>query len=165
MQINKNLPLYLLFLFYIFSSTTVCFAQALKIKNDAKDKKIVFGNNKITVTLDYDKKANVSSLLVNGQSVIEGSEGIYTAIRTTGTTYSTLKLVSDPLVKVANNTIRISGIIYGDKSLTINETRTFTISEVNVKFDMDRTLSKAIMAEQVAVPVFMFDKMDTWEGA
>ena len=61
--------------------------------------------------------------------------------------------------------MNIIGISYDDKNLSISETWTFTISNSNIKFDMDRTMSKAILAEQVAFPIFMFNSMDTWEGA
>ncbi len=165
MVIRKLLLLSLLLVVYFIVLPGACFAQAIKIKNDVKEKKIVFGNDKLTVTLEYNKKVNVSSLLVNGQSVIESNEGIYTAIKTKDTAYSTLQLSTDPVLEVLKNSIKISGIIYGDKSLTINETWTFTINPLNIKFDLDRTISKAIVAEQVAVPVFMFSNMDTWEGA
>jgi len=30
---------------------------------------------------------------------------------------------------------------------------------------MDRTMSKAITAEQIALPVFIYNNMDTWQGA
>ena len=162
---NKRVRLHLLFVFYCTWSSVGCFTQAIMIKNNPAEKKIVFGNDKITMTLDYNRKANVSVLLINGQSVIEGNEGIYTAIKTKDAAYSTLQLSADPLVKVVNNSIRIEGIIYGDKALVINETWTFTIKAENIKFDMDRTLSKAIIAEQVALPVFKFRNMNTWEGA
>ena len=81
-----------------------CLAQTVKINNDATGKKIIFGNEKMTVALDYNKKANISLLAVNGQKVIEGPAGIYSEIKTQTATYSTLYLSADPAVKVANNT-------------------------------------------------------------
>ena len=59
-----------------------CFAQSVKITNDSKEKIVVFGYEKMTVTLAYNKKATISLLTVNGQKVIEDSEGIYSLIRT-----------------------------------------------------------------------------------
>ena len=165
MSLKKRLPLHLFLVLYFIGSFNAGFAQMAKISNDVKERKIIFGNEKIMVTLDYNKKVNLSSVLLNGQQVITGNEGIYSAIKTKEAAYSTLQLSSQPIVRVANNTIRVSGIIYGDKALTINENWTFAISASNIKFDIDRTLSKAIIAEQVAMPVFMFNNMDTWEGA
>ena len=163
MALQKNLSLLCLLCFVSLCSSSI--AQSITINNDSKAKIVVLGNEKIAITLDYHQKANISLCTVNGQQVIQGNEGIYSTIKTKEAVYSTLHLLSDPIVKVSGNTVRVSGIRYGDKSLTINETWTFTISDRNIKWDMDRTLSKAITAEKVGFPVLMFDSMDTWEGA
>jgi Bacterial alpha-L-rhamnosidase 6 hairpin glycosidase domain len=165
MIIKQRLLLYILLVIYFIGSVSEGFAQAVSISNKTNEKKIVFGNEKISVTLDYNEKVNISLLVVNGQQVIAGDTGIYSAIRTKETVYSTLNLSSTPAVKIANNTISISKINYGDKHLSINETWTFTISAETIQFGISRTLSKAITAEQVALPVFMFNSMDTWDGA
>jgi hypothetical protein len=165
MIIQKRLAVIFFFACYCLASVNNSLAQSIKISNDAKEKKIVFGNEKMSVTLDHDKKVNVSSLLINGQQVIEGDAGIYSAIKTSNASYSTLQLISQPSISTTSNTIKISDITYGDKALTINETWTFTVSSTNIKLSMDRSLSKAIVAEQVALPVFMFTNMETWEGA
>ena len=68
---------------------TICFgglqvmglSQNVYIKNNAKDKIIEFGNAKIMMKLDYNAKANVSSVIINGQQVIEGGQGIYSSIK------------------------------------------------------------------------------------
>src|SRR5882672_58209 len=104
-----------------------CFAQAIIVRNDPQGRKVHFGNEKIRMTLDYDRKVNISLLTVNGQKVIEGAAGIYTSIRTAGTTYSTLHLKSDPVIKIHDHSILITGIIYGDATLTIQESWTFSI--------------------------------------
>ncbi len=140
-------------------------AQSIKIKLDSKEKTVVFGNEKMTLMLDYSKKANISSLIVNDQQVIQGNKGIYSKISTKEATYSTLQLTTDPKVKVFNNTISVTGINYGDKNLQINENWIFTIHKNYIKFDIDRSLSKSIIAEKVGLPVFVFKSMDTWEGA
>jgi Bacterial alpha-L-rhamnosidase 6 hairpin glycosidase domain len=165
MVAKKCLSLHLFFVILFIEMSGSCFAQAIKIRNDIQDKKIVFGNAKIKMSLDYDQKANISLLVVNGQKVIEGAAGVYSRIRTNGTVYSTLHLSSDPSIHVSNNIITITGIIYGDKSLAIHENWTFSISDSIIKFDLDRTLSRSIAAEQAALPVFMFSSINTWDGA
>ena len=140
-------------------------AQSFKINNDSKEKLIVFGNDKMTLSLDYNNKANISLLSINGQNVVEGNEGIYSEIKTKSATYSTLHVLKAPLIKVDQNTITLAGITYGDQDLTINENWNFTLSKSEIKFEIERTLSKPIEAEQLSLPVFMFNSMDTWEGA
>jgi len=161
----KNLYVHLLFIICFIGLTGGCFGQVIKINNDAAGKKIVFGNKKIQATLDYNQTVNISLLTINGQKVIESTAGIYSWIRTRTTTYSTLHLSADPAIKITGHTISVRGIVYGDKRLTIKETWTFTVTGTSIKLDMDRTMSKAIIAEQVALPVFTFNHMNTWEGA
>lgn len=163
MTTSKRLRLLLSIVCLIISC--VCSAQVVKVLDDAKGKKIVLGNEKIILTLDYNRRATISSLLVNGQNVIDNSTGIYTAFKTQAATYSTLHLSADPSIKISGNTVFVTGIVYGDKGLTVNESWTFVITNATIKFNMDRNLSKAIVAEQVALPVFVFNDVNTWEGA
>ena len=88
----------------------------------------MFGNDKISMILDYNRKANISSVTLNGQKIVEGDAGIYSSIRTKNVTYSTLELLSEPSAKVTNNTITVSAITYGDKTFSVNETWTFIIT-------------------------------------
>lgn len=155
----------LLYTFCLIGFVAHSQVQTVKIRQDTTAKTVTFGNEKMRITLDYHKKANIALLTVNGQQVIQGSAGIYSTIRTRTATYSTLQLPSDPVVKISNHTIRVTGIRYGDKDLDINENWTFTISDSDIRWDMDRTLSKDILAEKVGFPVLIFDRMDTWEGA
>jgi hypothetical protein len=157
--------------FVIFLSVSLinvfktCVAQNAVIKNDAKNKTITFGNSKIKFTLDYNSKANVSALEVNGQKVIDGTAGIYSEVRTPSASYSSLHTSSTPRIKATANTVTVAGISYGDKDLTINETWKFTVKDNDIKLDVDRTFSKATLAEEVSLPSFNFSNINTWEGA
>lgn len=141
------------------------FAQVQSIKNDPQKKAVVFGNKKINVTLEYNDKANISSLSVNGQNVIDGSAGIYSEMRTSANTYSSLHLSSTPKVEIANNIVNLNGIQYGDKDVIITENWKFVLSDKDIHFSVDRTLSKTIMVEEVSFPTFHFNNINTWEGA
>ncbi len=165
MKTRKSLFVSLCCLICLTGPISQCMAQSVKISNDTNNKTIVFGNDKMSVILDYHNKAAISSLSVNGRQVIQNDAGIYSMIRTNTATYSTLHLSSDPQVHVSHNTIRVTGIHYGDKGLAIEETWKFTVSNTRILFDMDRTLSKTIIAEDIALPVITFNNMATWEGA
>lgn len=162
---ERLFALYLTCFIFFIGSLSEGFAQPVKISNDVKTKRVVFGNGKLTLTLDYNKTANVSQLIVNGQQVIQGNAGIYSMIRTKAAVYSTLRLSSDPAIKTSGNTVSLSGIMYGDQDLSISETWTFTVGANDIRFDVDRTTSKAITAEKIGSPVFMVDNINTWEGA
>lgn len=107
-------------LIIIFLFTGIfCNAGDIVIKNSPMDKVIIFGNSKIMITLDYNGKCNISSLNVNGQSVISGPTGIFSAIKTSTNSYSTLKLTTVPTIKTGKNTVTVSNIKYGNNEETV----------------------------------------------
>jgi hypothetical protein len=164
MLIKNTVAFSILLSFFFISLSTTSIAQLI-VNNNAKSKVVTFGNGKIKLTLDYNNKANISALEVNGQKVIDDNAGIYSAVRTANTSYSSLHTTSSPTVSTAVNSVQISGITYGDKDVTINETWKFTIKDDDIKFDIDRTFSKAIIVEEASLPSFNFSNINTWEGA
>ena len=102
-----------------------CNASDIVIKNNPADKVILFGNSKIMITLDYNGKCNISGITVNGQSVISGPAGVFSSIKTSTNTYSTLKILSVPTVKTGNNTVKISNIKYGNDEEIVLENWNF----------------------------------------
>ncbi len=126
---------------------------------------LVFGNTKLQLTLDYNAKATISALTVNGEKVIDGPEGIYSLLKTKTATYSTIHLLATPLATKTANTVTLKNIVYGDQNLKISETWHFIINKDNIKFTIDRTLSKPVEIVQASLPVFNFKSVDTWEGA
>jgi len=160
-MLNKELLLCLILLGYFSGNSVESIAQIAAINNNIAEKKVVFGNGRIKMTLDYNQKANVSSLIINGQQVIQDDAGIYSLIKTQDSTYSTLQLLTQPEVKISANTIIVSAIVYGDKANPINETWTFNIIADSIEFNISRTISKSVTAEKVSLPVFTFKSMDT----
>ncbi len=162
---QRHFFLYLCTLSFFIALPPACPAQNILVKNNAKEKKIVFGTEKLRLTLDYNKKAAVTEMLLNGQSVITDQQGIYAAISTKKASYSTLQLLLDPVLQVAGNKITLSGISYGDNAVAILETWIFSVGATGIKFNIERTVSKEILVEKAALPVFVFSNMETWEGA
>jgi hypothetical protein len=150
---------------YLIGTPLPAFTQTIQITNDVQAEKVTFRNEKIKAILEYNHQADISFLAVNEQEVIKSPGGIYSAIRTKDATYSTLLLSKNPSVKIAGNTISLSGIRYGDSSIVIDENWIFTISNNNINLDILRTLSKAVVAEQLTSPAFIFDDINTWDGA
>jgi hypothetical protein len=146
-------------------STQPATTNPIIIKPDPVNKKIVFGNEKLRLTLDYNGQADISQLIVNGQTVIDGPAGVYSTISTQKATYSSLHLLADPIATTTGNTITLTGITYGDEDLTIKETWRFSVTPDNIRLDIGRSLSKPILIGQASLPVFMFKNIDTWEGA
>ncbi|MDP4185664.1 MAG: hypothetical protein Q8862_10955 [Bacteroidota bacterium] len=142
-----------------------CNAGSIIIKNNLQDKVITFGNGKIMIVLDYNGKCDISGLNVNGQSVISGPAGIFSSIRTSSNTYSTLKLSSVPTAKISNNQVTISNIKYGNNEEIVIENWNFIITENDIKFNIERSFPKSITIEEAAFPSFNFNNINTWNGA
>ncbi len=153
--------LIMIFLFTAF----ICKAGDIIIKNNAADKVVAFGNNKIMITLDYNRKCNISELNVNGQTVISGPAGVYSEIKTAAGTFSTLKLTSDPAIKTGDNFVDVSNIKYGNNEETVIENWKFLITGNDIKFDIERNFLKSFNIEEAGFPSFNFNNINTWNGA
>jgi hypothetical protein len=164
-MIIKNTIAFSIFLSFSFISLSTTSIAQLIVNNNAKSKVVTFGNGKIKLRLDYNNKANISALEVNGQKVIDDNAGIYSAVRIANTSYSSLHTTSSPTISTTANSVKISGITYGDKDVTINEAWRFTIKDNEIKFDVDRAFSKAVVVEEASLPSFNFSNINTWEGA
>ena len=119
----------------------------------------------LTMQLDYGDKASIASLSVNGQQVIGSADGVFTSVNVAGSTYSSLQLMSVPVLTAAKDTIRLSGIRYGDARLTISETWTFITTHQSIQWTIRRSTSRLLKVEASESPVFQFDDINTWEGA
>jgi len=146
-------------------SCMFCHAGDIVIHNNPRDKTVIFGNNKMTITLDYNQKCTVTGLVLNGQKVISGPAGIFSEIRTPGNTYSTLKLITDPVITIGKNSVTLSHILYGDTEGIAEEKWSFLLTETTIRLEIERTLPKPLTIEEAAFPSFQFDRIDTWNGA
>ena len=145
--------------------SSFCNAGDIVINNNTVDKVITFGNNKIMITLDYNGKCNISVLEVNGQSVISEPSGIFSAIKTSTGTYSTLKISSVPAIKIGKNSVTVSNIKYGNNVESVIENWKFLITDNDIRFDIERIFPKPLSIEEEAFPSFNFYSIKTWDGA
>jgi hypothetical protein len=164
------------FIVFFILVRAAAMGQGMFAKIDAVNKKVSFGNAKMRLVLDYDGRANIAVMTINGQNVIDGDQGVYSALRAraatmagaSGTqvaTYSSLHLLAKPVLTVTANAVLLTGIVYGDKGCRITEGWKFVLTDKNIRFELDRTLSRALVADEAASPVFLFKSIDTWEGA
>ncbi|MEI6681206.1 MAG: hypothetical protein WCO44_01185 [Bacteroidota bacterium] len=153
-------------LMLLFLVTGICgHAGDIVIKNRLPEKVIAFGNSSLMITLDYNGKCAITGLTVNGQTVISGPDGIFSAITTSAGTSSTLKLLSEPTLEIGENRVTIGNISYGDREQMISEKWTFILSGKNISFETERTFPKPLLAREVAFPSFNFINIKTWDGA
>jgi hypothetical protein len=159
MSPNKTI-IYLLLTFLLF----------LSFKGDAatvitESKTVSISTPKITMALDYGGRAQITSLIVNGQKVVSNADGIFTAVKANGILYSSLHLKGNPVLLKTPAGITLSGIRYGSKDLTITENWIFLKKNGAIKWRIERTFSKVANVEETDLPVINFDNINTWEGA
>ncbi|MDR3627838.1 MAG: hypothetical protein P4L45_13435 [Ignavibacteriaceae bacterium] len=153
------------FLITILLIADNCIAGEVSIKNDPVNKTVQFGNNKMKITLDYNKKCNISRLEINNEVVISGAAGIFSQIKTAKENYSTLNLSESPNVKIKKGEVEVNGIKYGENEAAIKENWKFIITDSDIKFNVERTVPKSVVVEEASFPSFNFDNINTWEGA
>lgn len=157
--LRSRLAVFLLF------NAMVCYSGGITLINNVQNKEIILGNGKMMLTLDYNGKCNISKLEISGQNVISGTKGIFTEIRTNTDTYSSASLYSSPVVRIAGNSVIISGITFGDMENKISEKWKLTINEENIILNIEREIKKELVAEEVSFPAFQFNDINTWSGA
>ncbi|MGZ3874887.1 MAG: alpha-L-rhamnosidase-related protein, partial [Mucilaginibacter sp.] len=147
----------------IFAILLYCSVISLPVAVSAKAApgEITISSPGITLVLDYRNKAAITSLVVGGKKVINGTDGIFTSVNIGGTVYSSLHLTGRPALTRTGNTIKLNGIHYG----VIRENWIFTTTARSVRWTIERSTVKPLKVEEQALPVFNFNSINTWEGA
>jgi len=151
------------FFCFLFLTGLTCYAQNVFVISNTAGKTIAFGNDRIKVTLNYDKKCSITSLEINKENVISSERGIYSQIRTSSALYSTLSLEGSPAIKAGPKKVEITNIKYA--GLPVTESWTFTINDTAVTLSVSRNALKKIEVEEAAFPSINFNSINTWEGA
>jgi hypothetical protein len=149
----------------------------------------LISTSRMNLVLRYGDEASITSLTLNGEQVISGDDGICTSVTTGGVTYSSLHLLSAPVLVKGNGRVELRGIRYGEKGVVIDETWIFTTGGPTrrgtlgsdggsgpgggnadpaggaITWEIRRSCSTALAAEESAIPVFHFNHLSTWEGA
>jgi hypothetical protein len=141
------------------------FLQSQQIRIDATNRRVIFGNAKLVATLDYNGKASIPSLKVNGVETINSRQAVHAFFEAGKTNHSTLHLKKQPLLIQTKNGFKLSEIVYGDQNMMLTETWTFSTNANEIIWDISRTSSNSNILEEHASPVFHFNSISLWEGA
>jgi hypothetical protein len=137
------------------------FILPVAVMAQSAQKAVTISTPNITMVLNYDHQASITSLTVGGQKVISGADGVFTSVKTDGAMYSSLHLKVSPILIKTKNTVKLNAIHFGP----ITENWIFTISAQNIKWSIKRSTTRALKVDEAASPVFNFDSINTWEGA
>ena len=152
-------------LVFVTLENSFCMENNIFIKNDSKNKIVIFGNSGLRITLDYMNKCVITKMDINSSTVISNNEGGYSKIKTGENTYSSLTLQSQPAYSAGKDEITLSGIKYGASSVIISEIWKFKITPDKIIFNIIREIPNDLTVEEAAFPSFNFDSINTWEGA
>lgn len=150
-------------LILLFTGSTV--SGQINISKPSSDQSITIGNSKLSITLDYNHKCAVTKLAVNGEIVVSGRAGIFSEIRTAAGAFSTQKLAASPRIETTKNRVTLSGVCYGENEISVCETWIFRVTETDIKLDIERTVARPFLAEEVSFPAVYFNRIGTWDGA
>jgi hypothetical protein len=152
--------------------TTLLPNTYIACQSTAKASEVVtIATSKMSMTLDYSKlndtvyKAAIIRLTVNGREVLDAGDGMFTSVKANGKIYSSMHLNTKPEKTETADRLILTGITYGDDDLTIKETWTFIKEGAAIQWEIERSFSKPVMADEAAMPVINFDDISTWEGA
>ena len=126
---------------------------------------ITIRSGKLMLTLEAGKKACITSLSVNGQTVLDTPDGAFTSVTIHGNTYSSLQLRSSPTVERRGDTVIVDDIRYGDGQIGIREKWVLTASTDAIIWKIERSFPRPMAIDALTTPVFTFDRIDVWDGA
>lgn len=126
----------------VTASRSVILAPAgEKIYIDDESKLLVMNSGNMSMLVDYNNKAKIMSLKVNGVETLD-AEGIVASVAVPGSAVSigTSVLANSPDVTANADTVSINNIYYSDASLNVNETWVFTVNNgEDINWHIERT--------------------------
>lgn len=156
---------YVIILLEIFIFTYISYAQNGGIYHDLLQKEIVISdsNQRLVVRLNYLNGCKISQLAINGKNVLSDS-GIYTDFRTKGGAFSSFFIEDEVQIEELNDKIFINDIVYGDYSISVNESWSFSLENDKIVWNINRRYSNIAELEEMSLPQWHFTNMSVWKG-
>ena len=136
---------------------------ASSIANDSERKLVTLNDGgQLTLRINYHSGCQLDQLKIRGRDVLADS-GVYTGVRV-GDQWSTSKDAAEAKVKIAGNTVIVSGIQFGDSGQRIQETWMFITMPDRIVWKITRHYSTNEMVTDMGFPVWNFKNMAVWTG-
>lgn len=120
-------------------------------------------NQKIVLQLDYSNGCKIAQLKISGENVLSDS-GIYTGFRTKGGSFTSCSGSEGIKIEKSENRIQIKDIIYGDYSISVNESWGFQLNDDKIIWNISRKYSNLARLEEIAFPQWCFKDLSVWKG-
>lgn len=133
--------------------------------HDPALKKITISDpgQKLVLQLDYSDGCKITQLKVKGKNVLSES-GVYTGFRTRGGSFTSCSGQDGIKVEESGNKILIKNIIYGDHSISVNESWSFDLNDDKIIWNINRKYSNLAKLEEMAFPQWNFADLAVWKG-
>lgn len=137
--------------------STILFLFHANGKGHDKTITLTVPDKRLSITIDYSNGCLIKQLNIKGKNVLSSS-GIYTGIRTSEASFSSLNASG----KVTENAgiVTISGISYG----IVTEEWIFKIKDNKIQWTITREYNEAAQLEEMAFPQWNFSDLSVWKG-
>lgn len=124
---------------------------------------ITVPDKKLSIVIDYSAGYVIKQLNIRARNVLSTS-GIYTGIQTKKANYLSTGKPADIKVVEEGDRVTLSGLIYGDGDLTIDETWEFKVKKDRILWDITRNYHQDAELEDMAFPKYNFANLSVWKG-
>ena len=158
----------LLLSFFLFLFQDTCFSieienRDIKHNVSAKTITITVPDKKTSITIDYSNGCVIKQLSLNGKNTLSPS-GVYTGIRTSNATFSSADDNKHITLTKNANGITLSGISYGNGTISVKEVWDFKLNGNKIIWDITRDYNNAASLEDMAFPKWNFTDLSVWKG-
>jgi hypothetical protein len=135
------------------------------IQLDAERKLVTLtdGQGQLALRLNYDGRCVLDQVMVRGREVAAES-GVASGICVAGQWFTTKTGIATPGVAVSQDTLTVTGIVFGQPGSEVRETWQFTVLADRIVWRITRKYSAAATLEDAAFPEWDFSDMSTWTG-
>jgi len=121
------------------------------------------GQEELALRLNYDGRCVLDQVLVQGREVAAES-GVASGICIDGQWFTTKAGIASPTVAASQDTVTVSGIVFGKPGGEIRETWQFKVLADRITWHITRQYPAPATLEDAAFPEWDFSNMSTWTG-
>ncbi len=119
----------------------------------------------LVLRLDYAGGCSINRIMVNGIEVTGGGNAVFTGIQIDDQIFTSRQSTQEPSIIVRGNTVKIRSLQYGNETFGIGEEWSFTAGGKGIRWTITRNYLNQGLPEDNYFPCWVFNSMNTWDGA